>query len=146
MMSEHRIRPIHSEQDYAAALARVEVLMDMGRSPAEDDELDVLATLVEVYEDRRFPMDAPDPVEAIKFRMQQLGMSQSDLAPIFGSRAKTSEIFSGKRDLTLKMIRALHEHLGIPAEVLIREGGSLPKAPAGIDLDHFPIAEMAKRG
>lgn len=61
MMSEHRIRPIHSEQDYAAALARVEMLMDMGRSPAEDDELDVLATLVEVYEDRRFPMDSPNP-------------------------------------------------------------------------------------
>lgn len=146
MMNEHRIRPIHSEQDYATALARVEALMDMGRSPAEDDELDVLATLVEVYEDRRFPMDAPDPVEAIKFRMQQLGMSQSDLAPIFGSRAKTSEVLSGKRDLTLKMIRALHEHLGIPAEVLIRDGGSLPKAPAGIELDRFPIAEMAKRG
>tara|TARA_R110002072_G_scaffold123127_1_gene258320 strand:+ start:1382 stop:2611 length:1230 start_codon:yes stop_codon:yes gene_type:complete len=146
MMSEHRIRPIHSEQDYAAALARVEALMDKGRSPAEDDELDVLGTLVEVYEDRRFPMDAPDPVEAIKFRMQQLGMSQSDLAPIFGSRAKTSEILNGKRDLTLKMIRALHEHLGIPAEVLIRDGGGLPKAPSGIDLDHFPIVEMAKRG
>jgi len=146
MISEHRIRPIHSEQDYAAALARVEALMDMGRSPTEDDELDVLATLVEVYEDRRFPMDAPNPVEAIKFRMQQLGMSQSDLAPIFGSRAKTSEILSGKRDLTLKMIRALHEHLGIPAEVLIRDGESLLKAPAGIELDHFPIAEMAKRG
>lgn len=146
MMNEHRIRPIHSEQDYAAALARVEALMDMVRSPAEDDEFDVLATLVEVYEDRRFPMDAPDPVEAIKFRMQQLGMSQSDLAPIFGSRAKTSEVLSGKRDLTLKMIRALHEHLGIPAEVLIRDGGGLPKAPTGIELDRFPIAEMAKRG
>jgi len=115
MMNEHRIRPIHSEQDHAAALARVELLMGMGRSPAEDDELDVLGTLVELYEDRRFPMDAPDPVEAIKFRMQQLGMSQSDLKPIFGSRAKASEVLSGKRDLTLKMIRALHEHLGIPA-------------------------------
>ncbi|HCX34223.1 MAG TPA: transcriptional regulator, partial [Rhodocyclaceae bacterium] len=129
MMNEHRIRPIHSEQDHAAALARVELLMGMGRSPAEDDELDVLGTLVELYEDRRFPMDAPDPVEAINFRMQQLGMSQSDLKPIFGSRAKASEVLSGKRDLTLKMIRALHEHLGIPAEVLIRDGGGLPKAP-----------------
>jgi len=146
MMNEHRIRPIHSEQDYAAALARVELLMGMGRSPAEDDELDVLGTLVELYEDRRFPMDAPDPVEAIKFRMQQLGMSQSDLKPIFGSRAKASEVLSGKRDVTLKMMRALHEHLGIRAEVLIRDGGGLPKAPGGVDLDRFPIAEMAKRG
>lgn len=145
MMSYHRIRPIHSEQDYADALARVEVLMDMERSDAEDDELDVLATLVEVYEDRHFPMDAPDPVEAIKFRMQQLDMKQSDLAPIFGSRAKASEVLSGKRDLTLKMIRALHGHLGIPADVLIRDGGSLPTAPDGIELDRFPIAEMVKR-
>lgn len=145
IMSDYRIRPIHSDQDYANALARVEALMDMERSDAEDDELDVLATLVEVYEDRHFPMDAPDPVEAIKFRMQQLDIKQSDLAPIFGSRAKASEVLSGKRDLTLKMIRALHEHLGIPADVLIRDGGSLPIAPAGIDLDRFPVAEMVKR-
>lgn len=145
IMSDHRIRPIHSEQDYADALARVEALMDMERSDVEDDELDVLATLIEVYEDQHFPMDAPDPVEAIKFRMQQLDMKQSDLAPIFGSRAKASEVLSGKRDLTLKMIRALHEHLGVPADVLIREGGSLPMAPAGIELDRFPVAEMVKR-
>lgn len=145
IMSDRRIRPIHSEQDYADALARVEALMDMGRSDVEDDELDVLATLVEVYEDRHFPMDAPDPIEAIKFRMQQLDMNQSDLAPIFGSRAKASEVLSGKRDLTLKMIRALHDHLGIPADVLIRDGGSLPTVPAGIELDRFPVAEMVKR-
>ena len=146
MMSDYRIRPIHSEQDYAGALARVEALMDMERSPEEDDELDVLTTLVEVYEDRHFPMDAPDPIEAIKFRMQQLGINQSDLAPIFGSRAKASEVLSGKRDLTLKMIRALHGHLGIPAEVLIGDAGGLPSSPAGIELDRFPVAEMAKRG
>ncbi len=146
MMREYRIRPIHSEQDYVDALARAEALMDMDRSPAEDDEFDVLATLVEVYEDRLFPMNAPDPIEAIKFRMQQLGKNQSDLAPIFGSRAKASEVLSRKRDLTLKMIRALHEHLGIPAEVLIRDGRSPQEAPAGINLDRFPVAEMAKRG
>src|SRR6056297_2669703 len=131
-MNEHHIRPIHSEQDYTAALARVEALMDLDRSVAEDDELDVLATLIEVYEDRYFPMDSPDPIEAIKFRMQQLDMNQSDLAPIFGSRAKASEVLSGKRSLTLKMIRALNEHLGIPADVLIRDGGAPPTAPAGI--------------
>ena len=145
IMSDHRIRPIHSEQDYTDALARVETLMDMERSDVEDDELDVLATLVEVYEDRHFPMDAPDPIEAIKFRMQQLDMKQSDLAPIFGSRAKASEVLGGKRDLTLKMIRALHDHLDIPADVLIRDGGILPTAPDGIELDRFPVAEMIKR-
>lgn len=145
-MNEHHIRPIHSEQDYTAALARVEALMDMDRSEAEDDELDVLATLIEVYEDRHFPMDAPVPIEAIKFRMQQLNMNQSDLAPIFGSRAKASEVLSGKRSLTLKMIRALNEHLGIPADVLIRDGGALPIAPAGIDFERFPVRQMAKLG
>lgn len=145
-MNEHHIRPIHSEQDYTAALARVEALMDLDRSEAEDDELDVLATLIEVYEDRHFPMDAPDPIEAIKFRMQQLNMNQSDLAPIFGSRAKASEVLSGKRSLTLKMIRALNEHLGIPADVLIRDGGALPTAPAGIDFERFPVMQMAKLG
>jgi HTH-type transcriptional regulator/antitoxin HigA len=146
MISEHRIRPIHSEHDYSAALARIETLMEMDCSEAEADELDVLATLVEVYEERHFPMDTPNPVGAIKFRMEQLGMSQSDLAPIFGSRAKVSEVLGGKRDLTLKMIRALNAHLGIPADVLIQDGGKLPSAPAGIELDRFPIAEMAKRG
>lgn len=145
-MNMHHIRPIHSEQDYTAALSRVEALMDLNRSEAEDDELDVLATLIEVYEDRYFPMDSPDPIEAIKFRMQQLGMNQSDLAPIFGSRAKASEILSGKRSLTLKMIRALNEHLGIPADVLIRDGGALPTAPAGIDLERFPVMQIANQG
>jgi HTH-type transcriptional regulator / antitoxin HigA len=75
IMSDHRIRPIHSEQDYADALARVEALIDMERSDVEDDELDVLATLVEVYEDRHFPMDSPDPIEAIKFRMKSSGLT-----------------------------------------------------------------------
>jgi len=146
MMGDARIRPIHTEQDHAEALARVQTLMEMKRSDVENDELDVLATLIEVYEERHYPMDAPDPIEAIRFRMQELGMSQSDLAPIIGSRAKASEVLNGRRDLTLKMIRALHAHLGIPAEVLIRDGGGLPSAPTGIELDRFPITEMAKRG
>jgi len=145
-MMEHRIRPIHTEQDYTNALARVETLMDKGRTPAEDDELDVLATLVEVYEDQHFPMDAPDPLEAIKFRMQQLGLSQSDLAPIFGGRSKVSEVLNGKRDLTLKMIRALHDHLDIPADVLIRDGRGLPTSLIGVDVERFPLTEMVKRG
>lgn len=146
MMIDNRIRPIRTEQDYDAALARVETLMDVVRSKDEDDELDVLATLIELYEDVRFPMDAPDPIAAIKFRMEQMGKSQSDLAPILGSRSKVSEVLSGKRELTLKMIRALHEHLQIPADVLIREGGTLPTAPVGIDFERLPLREMAKLG
>ena len=145
-MIDNRIRPIRTEQDYDAALARVETLMEAVRTEDEDDELDVLATLIELYEDARFPMDAPDPIAAIKFRMEQLGKSQSDLAPILGSRSKVSEVLSGKRELTLKMIRALHEHLQIPADVLIREGGTLPTAPVGIDIERLPLREMAKLG
>lgn len=146
MMVASRIRPIRSEKDYVASLDRIEALMEIERSDVEDDEFDVLTTLVELYEDSHFPMDMPDPLEAIRFRMDQLGKTQSDLAPIFGSRAKASEVLNGKRPLTLKMIRALHEHLGIPAEVLIREGGTLPERPAGIELEQFPLREMANRG
>lgn len=146
MMIDNRIRPIRTEQDYDAALARVETLMEAVRTEDEDDELDVLATLIELYEEARFPMDAPDPIAAIKFRMEQMGKSQSDLAPILGSRSKVSEVLSGKRELTLKMIRALHEHLQIPADVLIREGGALPAADVDLDFDRFPLREMAKLG
>lgn len=145
-MIDNRIRPIRTEQDYDAALARVETLMQAVRTEDDDDELDVLATLIELYENARFPMDAPDPIAAIKFRMEQMGKSQSDLAPILGSRSKVSEVLSGKRELTLKMIRALHEHLQIPADVLIREGGTLPTAPVGIDIERLPLREMAKLG
>jgi HTH-type transcriptional regulator/antitoxin HigA len=144
MMIDNRIRPIRTEQDYNAALARVEALMEAERTDDEDGDLDVLVTLIQLYEDVRFPMDAPDPIAAIKFRMEQLGKSQSDLAPILGSRSKVSEILSGKRELTLKMIRALHEHLEIPADVLIREGGLLPTKPVGIDVERIPLREMAK--
>ncbi|NVO56014.1 ImmA/IrrE family metallo-endopeptidase [Rhodobacteraceae bacterium B1Z28] len=145
-MNEHRIRPIHSDEDYTAALARVEALMDLDRTQSQDDELDILATLIEVFEDRQFPMDQPDPIEAIKFRMEQMDIKQSDLAPIFGSRSKASEVLSGKRSLTLKMIRALNEHLGIPADVLIRDGNGLPNTLDEIDIEQFPLVQMAKLG
>lgn len=146
-MTDQHIRPINTEDDYNSALARVEALMENdNRSADQTDELSVLATLIEVYEDRQFPMDAPDPVEAIKFRMEQLGKAQSDLAPILGSRAKVSEVLSGKRELTLKMIRALHQHLDIPAEILIQDSLGLPRKPKSIDADRLPLLEMAKRG
>ena len=146
MSPGQHIRPIKSEESDAHALSRVEELMGKDLSEEERDELEVLAILIERYEEDEFPMDAPTPVDAIKFRMEQMNFSQSDLAPIIGSRAKVSEILSGKRPLTLNMVRALNSHLGIPAEVLIGEGNRLPSEPISIDLDRFPIREMAKRG
>ena len=145
-MTQNRIRPILTDQDYTDYLARVEALMDLNLTSEEDDELNVLMTLLENYEDKHYPMDAPDPIEAIKFRMEQLNMKQSDLAPIIGSRAKVSEVLRGKRALTLKMIRALHQHLNIPADILISCGSDLPIIPPGIEFNRFPLNEMAKRG
>ena len=116
------VRPIRNETDYDAALARVDYIMSTAVSDDLRDELDVLSTLIEVYEDEHYPIDLPSPVEAIQFRMEQSNLSQADLVPYIGSRAKVSEVLSGKRTLTLKMIRALNTHLGIPAEVLIGDG------------------------
>ncbi|MGB0504763.1 MAG: ImmA/IrrE family metallo-endopeptidase [Pikeienuella sp.] len=145
-MTIARIRPVKNESDYDSALARIEILMEMeSRSEQDTDELEVLSTLVEIYEDAAFPMKMPSPIAAIKFRMEQLGLGQKDLVPILGSRAKVSEILNGKRPLTLKMIRALNEHLNIPASLLIAEGDDLPEKPL-VDVERFPIAEFAKRG
>ena len=142
-----KIRPIRSEEDYQGALARIEILMDALPGTDEADELEVLATLIELYEDVNFPINLPDPVTAIKFRMEQEGLNQSDLAPIFGSRAKVSEVLAGKRALTLKMIRALNEHLGIPATVLIQQNGvGIPEKIQGVEWDKFPLLDMAKLG
>ena len=113
------IRPVKNETDYRAALARIEALMDARAGSREADELDVLATLVAKYESERVPIEAPDPIEAIRFRMEQAGLSRRDLEPMIGTRARVSEVLSGKRTLTLAMIRALNTGLGIPAESLI---------------------------
>ena len=145
-MNEFCIRPIKDDESYEDSLARVEALMDIERSDDENCELDALVTLIQKYEDRHYPMSPPNPIEAIKFRMEQMEMSQSDLAPILGSRAKTSEVLSGKRPLTLRMIRALHDRLGIPAETLIRDAGGLPELPTGVDLGRFPLGAMVARG
>lgn len=139
-----QIRPIRTEADYDAALARIDALMD---DPSALDELDVLTTLVEAYEDANFRIAAPDPIDAIKFRMEQANLSQSDLVKYIGSRAKVSEVLAGKRPLTLKMVRALSTHLGIPAEVLIgEECAHFQDDFADVDWAKFPIAQMAKRG
>lgn len=114
------VSPIHTEADYEAALARAAKLMDALAGTPEDDELDVLADLIEAYEDRHFPIGDPDPIDAIEFFMDQQDLSRADLIPYIGSRAKVSEVFSGKRSITKSMARALHEHLGIPANMLFQ--------------------------
>ena len=142
-----QIRAIRSEADYAAALARIDALMDAELGTAEGEELDVLADLVEHYEERNVPMGYPSPLAAIQFRMEQEGLTPRDLVPFMGSRAKVSEVLSGKRTLTMQMARALHANLGIPADVLLQQpGGELPSALEGIEWERFPLAEMAKRG
>lgn len=117
------IHPIHNEADYKAALKQISTLMDADPDAGtqDGDRLDILATLVQAYEARHFPIAAPDPVEAIKFRMDQSGLSVKDLAPIIGKSNRVYEILNRKRPLTLAMIRRLHRELGIPANVLIAE-------------------------
>jgi HTH-type transcriptional regulator / antitoxin HigA len=142
-----KIRAIRTEADYRAALARVDALMDADFGTPEGEELDVLADLIELYEARHVPMGYPTTLGALRFRMEQADLSPRDLIPFIGSRAKVSEILSGKRPLTMQMARALHSNLGIPADVLLQQpGGELRNALDGIDWKRFPLAEMAKRG
>ncbi|MFK7886973.1 MAG: type II toxin-antitoxin system HigA family antitoxin [Gammaproteobacteria bacterium] len=113
------IRPIRTQADHDAALKRIAQLMSAKRDTPEGDELDVLTTLVEAYEKRHFPIEAADPVEAINFRIEQLGLERKDLVPYLGSRHRVSEILNRRRGLSLEMIRRLHDGLRIPLEVLI---------------------------
>ena len=117
------IRPIHNERDYREALQIVSGLVDADPASGtpEGDRLEVLATLLERYEAEHFPLDLPDPIEAIKFRMEQQGLKAKDLIPYIGSASKVSEVLSGRRPLSLTMIRKLVNELGIPAEVLLKE-------------------------
>ncbi|NYT79328.1 helix-turn-helix domain-containing protein [Alcaligenaceae bacterium] len=116
------IRPIHNEADYRRTLKEVSRLMDHDPDigTPEGDRLDVLVTLVQAYETKHFPIESPDPIEAIKFRMEQAGLTAKDLEPMIGQRNRVYEILNGKRALTLPMIWKLHQELGIPAESLIR--------------------------
>lgn len=115
------IHPIRTEADHQAALREISALMesDPDLGTPEGDRLDILATLVQAFEARHMPITAPDPVEAIKFRMEQSGLSVKDLEPIIGKSNRVYEVLNRKRPLTLAMIRRLHQSLGIPAEVLI---------------------------
>ena len=114
------IKPIKTEQDYSDALMRLEEIFDAKKGTKEGDELEVLGILIEKYEDENFPIDLPDPIEAIKFRMEQMDYSQNDLAKVIGLKSRASEILNKKRKLSLEMIRQLHERLNIPTDVLIQ--------------------------
>lgn len=114
------IKPIRTEADHEAALAEIERLFDAAPNTPESDRLDVLATLVEVYEAQHYPIPEPDPVEAIKYYLESRGLARSDLQPYIGSRARVAEVLNRKRPLTLNMIRRLYAGLGIPAEVLVK--------------------------
>jgi HTH-type transcriptional regulator / antitoxin HigA len=114
------IKPIKREADYERALRRVEELSDSPEGSAESDELEILATLIEAYEQEHYPIDLADPIEAIKFRLEQTGKDPRALIGINGQRTRVYEVMRGKRSLSLNMIRTLHEKLDIPAEVLIQ--------------------------
>jgi HTH-type transcriptional regulator/antitoxin HigA len=114
------LKPIRTKADYKAALAEVERLWDAKSGTPKGDRLDVLATLIDAYETRHYPMDPPDPIDAIQFRMEQQGLTRKDLEPLIGTRARVAEVMTRKRNLSIDMIRRLHERLGISAEVLIR--------------------------
>lgn len=115
------IKVIKTEEDYQKALERLEVIFDASADTPEGDEAEILTILIEKYEDENYPIGPPDPIEAIKFRMDQLDMKKSDLAEIIGYKSRVSEILSKKRKLTLQMIRKLHEKLKIPYENLITD-------------------------
>ncbi|SDO09313.1 HTH-type transcriptional regulator / antitoxin HigA [Pseudomonas arsenicoxydans] len=116
------IHPIHTDEDYRAALRDVSALFDNEPEPGtpEGDYFDVMITLIEAYEAKQFPVDLPNPIDAIKFRMEQSGLSAADLAPAIGRTNRVYEVLNGKRALTLPMIWKLHELFGIPAESLIK--------------------------
>jgi len=141
-----KLRLIKNKTDYKAALARIDELFDAVPGTSEGDELELLATLVELYETKAMPVDLPDPLTAIRFRMEQQGLKPKDLVPYIGSASKVSEVLSGHRSLSLSMIRNLVTGLGIPAEVLLQKpGGKLESDPLLQGL-RLPIAQMVRRG
>lgn len=115
------IKVIKTEEEYSHALKRLEELFDSPINSPEGDEAELLSVLIEKYEDEHYPIDPPDPIEAIKFRMEQMDMSNQDLAEIIGYKSRVSEIFNRKRKLSLNMIRNLHKKLNIPYESLMKE-------------------------
>jgi HTH-type transcriptional regulator/antitoxin HigA len=123
-----RVRPIRTDADYEAALKEIERLWGAAENTPDGDRLDVLITLVDVYERQRYPIDIPDPIQAIQFRLDQEGKDVRALVGVIGSRSRVFEVMRGQRPLSLNMIRALHQRFGIPAEVLIQPPGKKPRA------------------
>jgi HTH-type transcriptional regulator/antitoxin HigA len=115
-----QLKPIKTDADHEAALREIERLWDADEGTADGDRLEILTTLVEAYEEAHFPMDMPDPIEAIKFRLEQQGADKKALIGIIGNRTRVYEVLRGDRALSLTMIRQLNQRLGIPAEILIR--------------------------
>ncbi len=113
------IRPIKTEQDYRDAMNRIDILWGSKKDTPEGDELDLLITLVESYEMKYYPIAPPDPIDAILFRMEQMGMTKADMVKYLGSQSRVSEILNKKRSLTLKMVKSLYKDLKIPAEILL---------------------------
>ena len=113
------IKPIKTEQDYNDAISRIEKLWGARKDTSEGDELDLLVTIVESYEMKHYPIAPPDPIDAIKFRMEQMGMTNSDMVKYLGSQSRVSEVLNRKRKLTLGMIKTLYKELKIPAEILL---------------------------
>lgn len=133
------IRPIHTDEDYRAALKSVSELFDNEPEPGtpEGDYFDIMITLIEAYEAKQYPVDLPNPIDAIKFRMEQSGLSAADLAPAIGRTNRVYEVLNGKRALTLPMIWKLHDLFGIPAESLIKPVKQAGDCPIGrLSTDH----------
>ena len=141
------ITPVRTDAEYQAARARIDDLMDAAAGSPEGDELDVLVDLVTLYESRHHQIGYPSPVQAIEFRMDQQGLRPRDLVPFIGSRAKVSEVLAGKRGITMSMARALHGHLGIPAEVLLQDPDvDLDDSLSDVEWTRFPLTAMARQG
>lgn len=138
---------IKTKAEYAAVMARVEEIFDAKPGTPKGDELELLLLLVEKYEDNAFPIDLPDPIAAIRFRMEQQNLKAKDLVPFIGSKSKVSEVLNGQRELSLTMIRKLVQGLSIPAEVLLQQQGAQLESNGLLELSkRFPLAEMRKRG
>jgi len=136
---------IKNEVEYQEALVYLDTLMDAAPGSPLEEELELFSILIEKYEQEHFPIPLPDPVEAIKFRMEQQGLSRKDLEPYLGSQSKVSEVLNRKKPLSLSMIRSLHAGLGIPAEVLLQKAGTaLPEEQ--YNLHDYPFTEMYNRG
>jgi HTH-type transcriptional regulator/antitoxin HigA len=140
-------RIIKTEEDYTLTLNRIEKLMDAKPGTPEFDKLELLSTLVESYENKHYEINMPNPVAAIKFRMEQIGLRQQDLVAFIGSKSKVSEVLHGKRNLTLSMMRALNKGLGISPDILLKNPDAFfPEDIPQIEFEKFPLVEMAKRG